>query len=149
MRKKAVCKDCRAEGLPLTRPATHPGPRCATHWRPVRDRRKLAAHAYQTKANFGLTEEQYWGLYKFQGGRCYMCGQASGKSKRLAVDHEHNMPGCEHPSDKGCLRCVRGLVCGPDNQTLARLGRGGLMRGLDMLSDDPPAARFLRASNTP
>ncbi len=32
----------------------------------------------------------YWALYEFQGGKCYVCQVATGKKRRLAVDHEHN-----------------------------------------------------------
>ncbi|WP_237113499.1 endonuclease domain-containing protein, partial [Mycobacteroides abscessus] len=37
--------------------------------------------------NFGLTPEDYWKLYEYQNGRCYLCQRASGRTKRLAVDH--------------------------------------------------------------
>jgi len=68
-------------------------------------------------ARYGITPEQYWALYEAQGGVCYICQRATGKTKRLSVDHDH------------ATGYVRGLLCGPDNKIL------GHMR------DDPDMAR--------
>lgn len=146
--KAPVCKDCIEAGITTYRPAGFPGPRCATHWRTEVARRKLARHARVTEATYGLTDAQYWGLYKFQGGLCAGCKRAKGHRKRLSVDHDH-FKGCGHPPDQACLKCVRALLCDYCNQVAGRLGLAGTQRMLDVLGDDPPAQRFLRASNTP
>jgi hypothetical protein len=77
---------------------------------------------------------------------CWICKKANGKARRLAVDHDH-FKGCNHPPDKGCLVCVRALLCGPCNERLGAWGIAELQRALEVLGEDPPAQRFLRASN--
>jgi Recombination endonuclease VII len=93
------------------RPTTRPGPRCATHQR--ERKRKLAAkkHAEWILKTYGITAEDYWALYRAQGGRCYICQRAKGKDeygngrgKRLPVDHDHK------------TGKVRGLLCNPCNR---------------------------------
>lgn len=110
-----VCKDCVGNGRPLTRPALHPGPRCATHWRLEKKRRKDAAHGRRTVAVYGITPAEYAQLFEHQGRRCAICRRATGATKRLAVDHDHSC--CPGPTS--CGGCVRGLVCGPCNGMLA------------------------------
>lgn len=58
---------------------------------------------------YGLTPEQYKALYEAQNGSCYICQRATGKTKRLAVDHDH------------ATGYVRGLLCGPCNSILAQI----------------------------
>jgi len=53
---------------------------------------------------YGLAAGDYERMYKEQGGTCAICQRATGKTKRLAVDHDH---------DTGL---VRGLLCGPCNK---------------------------------
>jgi hypothetical protein len=101
---KKFCKDC-PEGS--RRPAPHPGPRCATHHRAVQKQRREAAHGRSIYERYGLTKEQYEALYKAQGGVCYICRRATGRRKKLAVDHDH------------ASGFVRGLLCSPCNGMLA------------------------------
>lgn len=138
------CKDCVAEGVTTSRPATYAGPRCATHHRAVQRQRKARAHERRTENTFGITGPQYWALYEAQGGRCYICQWARGATKRLAVDHDHKKCGT-HPAEQGCIDCVRALLCGPCNQTIGRLGVEALERAITVLTD-PPAAKILRVS---
>lgn len=99
------CKDCDGGA----RKAPHPGPRCATHWRDEKKRRKRAAWEAYIFKTYGLTGAQYDLLYSRQGGVCYICRRATGASKKLAVDHDH------------ATGYVRGLLCGPCNQILGHL----------------------------
>lgn len=111
-----LCKDCDSAGAQLgTRPAPHPGPRCATHHREEVRRRRLAAAGRRVERTYGLTPDEYQRLYEHQGRRCAICRRATGATKRLAVDHDHSC--CPGPTS--CGRCVRGLVCGPCNDVLA------------------------------
>lgn len=103
---KRFCKDC-PEGS--RRPAPHPGPRCTTHHRAVLKARREAAHGRRIGERYGLTSEQYKALYEAQGGACYICQRATGKRKKLAVDHDHK------------TGYVRGLLCSPCNNILAHL----------------------------
>lgn len=101
------------------RPAPWPGPRCTTCDRAWKKQTKLKAHARRTETNFGISSELYWELYEFQGGRCAILHcRATGKTKALAVDHDHKC--C--PGRTSCGKCVRGLICGPHNEMLGRNG---------------------------
>ena len=103
MANKKVCKDCGPESK---RPAPHPGPRCATHHRSkVKEDKKLAYYRW-IKKTYGITGEQYEALYEAQGRTCAICKRATGKSKRLAVDHDHGSG------------FVRGLLCSTCNNIL-------------------------------
>lgn len=131
------CIDC----PPGTRrPATRPGPRCATHKR--ERKRALAAkkHAAWILATYGITAQEYWAIYRAQGGRCYICQRARGKDeqgngrgKMLSVDHDHKTGE------------VRGLLCGPCNKDVLghlRDSIAALERAVTYLTD-PPARRVL------
>ena len=111
------CKDCREAGVTTSRPAPHPGPRCATHHREFKKRSSDRAHGKRLEATYGITSEEYWRLYDFQGGVCAVCRRATGATKRLAVDHDH---------ESGFVRM---LACGPCNQHFG------------YLRDDPEAFR--------
>jgi hypothetical protein len=137
---RLVCVDCIAEGLPLTRKATRPGPRCATHKRLAKQRGSDARWAAHILDTYTLTVEEYWALYEAQGGRCACCQRASGKTRRLSVDHDHKC--CS--GRKSCGRCVRGLLCRPCNTLLGR-ARDAIeffARCIEYLTN-PPAQRIL------
>lgn len=97
------CKDCGS----TSRALKAPGPRCATCQRDRRKALKGAAWARGIMARYGITPEQYWALYEAQGGTCYICQRATGKVRKLAVDHDH------------ATGYVRGLLCKPCNSVLA------------------------------
>lgn len=134
------CKDCPPESK---RPAPHPGPRCSTHARAWKKRSKDLAHARRLESGFGMTAEQYWTLIAAQGGKCFICQRATGKARRLAVDHDHR---CDagHPHDHGCPRCWRAALCSPCNVMIGRLGVEALCRAIEVLTD-PPARKILDA----
>lgn len=96
-----TCKDCAPDSK---RPAPYPGPRCATHDRAFRKKRNAKNHERMVSKTYGLEPGEYETLYKEQGGKCFICQRATGRTKRLAVDHDH---------DTGL---VRGLLCGPCNK---------------------------------
>ena len=88
---------------------------------------------------YGVTPSEYRALYRSQGGRCYVCRKASGKARRLGVDHDH------------LTGEVRGLVCTGSlnantcNRLIAIYTRDALIRAAQMLSDPPPARVVLAA----
>ena len=136
------CKDCAAEGIESLRPTPHPGPRCATHHRKRRKAVSEAAHGNRIENLYGITSEQYWALYEAQGGRCAICQRATGKSKRLAVDHDHRA-GCGHDPKHGCPQCIRGACCTTCNVILlGRYNIDSLARAIHYLLD-PPAQKVL------
>lgn len=104
--RSKVCKDCEPG---VKRPAPFPGPRCATHHRERHAALREASHARHVAATYGLKEGQYEELYAAQGGVCYICERATGKVRKLAVDHDHK------------TGYVRGLLCKPCNSMLAHL----------------------------
>lgn len=38
---------------------------------------------------YGISAEEYWEIHYFQGGVCALCRRATGKVRKLAVDHDH------------------------------------------------------------
>lgn len=144
------CVDCVTEGVTTARkPALdkagepRPGSRCVTHWRGRKKAISAAAHGHRLEQNFEISAEIYWMLYALQGGKCFGCQHATGKTKRLAVDHDHELA-LEHGHDpkKGCIRCIRCLLCGQCNQIIGRLGVEALCRLIQVLTD-PPARHWL------
>lgn len=119
--KQKVCKDCKLEWEELqpeatgvygmgptkpmpVRPAPHKGPRCVTHHRAVIKARKARIAESRNVNVYGLSDGDYERLYQFQGGKCAICQRATGKTKRLAVDHSH------------ISGLTRGLLCGNCNR---------------------------------
>ena len=134
------CKDCDPGSR---RPAPYPGPRCATHHRAVTKQRKGRSRESYLVRTYNLTEAQYNELYEFQGGMCYICGPFSGRNgrtKNLAVDHDHSC--CS--GRISCGKCVRGLVCDTCNKFLGliRDNPEAFQRGIDYLTE-PPARKVL------
>lgn len=119
-----TCKDCAAEGLPRTRPAPHPGPRCATHWRAEVKARKARAADRHLVDRHDITPEQYAAVLAQQEDRCYLCRRRPGSIRRLAVDHDHVLAaGHPHAVERACPECFRGLACTWCNrELLPRLG---------------------------
>lgn len=107
VQRERRCKDCDADSK---RPAPYPGPRCHTHHKAAQKAQRLRNKERRVERVYGLTAAQYDDLKRRQGGRCAICRRAKGKTKRLAVDHDHNLAGSDS---------VRGLLCGPCNSVLA------------------------------
>ena len=105
--------DCQRDGVTTDRPIVSGvrKPRCATHERTRVKRSQVHAHGRMVQRQYNLTPEMYWALYEAQGGKCGVCERATGATKRLAVDHDHK------------TGQVFGLLCGPCNVLLGRLGR--------------------------
>lgn len=101
--KAKSCRECPPSSK---RAAPHPGPRCATHHRARRKALREAAHGRSILKTYGITKEQYEELYAAQGGACYICQRATGKTRKLAVDHDHK------------TGYVRGLLCSTCNKML-------------------------------
>lgn len=138
--RAAACVDCLDEGREPAkcRPVDprQPGRRCVTHGRAATKARKLAAHGKRIESNFEISAEDYWRLYEAQGGKCAGCQRATGKAKRLAVDHDHT---CDrgHLPNVGCRYCIRALLCGHCNQELGRLGVATMRRLIHVFYDRP------------
>lgn len=68
--------------------------------------RSRGAHAKAIEKRYGITADDYERLYQLQGGRCAICRMATGRTRRLSVDHDHRTGE------------VRGLLCRPCNNIL-------------------------------
>lgn len=127
------CIDCPPE---KARPTPHPGPRCATHYRAELRRREERAFDLRLQKLYNITADIYWMIYAFQGGVCYICRWAKGKTKRLCVDHDHETGE------------VRGLLCNRCNRMLgfARDDSEFFRRAADYL-EDPPYKQMKRSTD--
>lgn len=138
-----VCIDCVKDPPRTIRPiATDPGQaaRCASHKRAFRDHRRRVSWAARIRREFGIEPEDYWALYDEQGGTCAMARcPANGKTKMLAVDHDHAKAAaeCSHDPARACRNCIRGLMCGPHNYELIGKFKNSLQDALDYLADPP------------
>lgn len=143
------CKDCLsvAEGSDADptawaknrRPTPWPGPRCTTHHRLRRKTASAGRHGVYVFKTYGITADQYWLLYEAQGGRCAICQRASGKARRLSVDHDHK------------TLLVRGLLCKPCNRDVLGHLRDSVMalaRAIRYLLA-PPAFRTIGRIKAP
>jgi hypothetical protein len=102
--------------------------------------RRLSSRLYRVLKTYELTEADYWKLYEYQGGRCYVC---HGKRKTLDVDHDHL-----RALKFGMRASVRGLVCAREN----RWAIPGVANNADVAASlavylrDPPGYRILGTS---
>ena len=124
-KQRKRCKECVSEGITTNRVAKYPGPRCYTHHRARRRKASSTQHSKHLTATYGITTVEYWQIYEYQNGKCFICQRATGARKRLAVDHDHK------------TGYVRGLLCGTCNRKV-----------IGHLRDDPQAlergAQYLR-----
>ncbi len=120
------CLDCEEAGRALTRPVVTgevkvgtrmvaaTGKRCHTdeveHHKAKRRHRAARRH--------GLDAEASRRTLLFQRGVCFFCRRATGRTKALAVDHDHR----HCPGAYGCRDCIRGRLCGPCNQWWGWIG---------------------------
>jgi hypothetical protein len=103
----------------------------------VKRQRAERAHRTKVESHYGLEPGDYDKVYEFQDGRCPICLRATGKTKRLSVDHDHKI---------GLTReGFRGLLCSTCNRMLGH-GRDDMdffTRAIDYLMN-PPAQLILR-----
>jgi len=139
---KKYCPCCdRTRALsffPLTKGV--PGSYCKTC-------RREAQHKAGLKRKFGITPEQYQAIYEAQNGKCAICQRATGKIKKLAVDHDHK------------TGKIRGLLCSVCNRMILGSLRDdieALQRAIDylkyppaqlVLGDETPVIEFHNPSN--
>lgn len=135
------CVDCEREGITSRRKAPHPGPRCTSHNRSKKAKRRDTDHGRRLEQVYGITGAEYWDIWEYQKSRneeldlpgaCAICGRAGRKgtrSKRLSVDHCHT------------TGYVRGALCSPCNRYVLghlRDDVDALRRAIDYL-ENPPA----------
>jgi hypothetical protein len=131
--KRRTCVDCADEGVTTARKAPHPGPRCATHHRAKRANRRSQTQEQRWTQVYGITGDEYWAIYRYQLGRCFICERATGARKKLSVDHCH------------ATGIVRGLLCSTCNSRVLghlRDDTDAFRRAIDYL-ERPPATRVI------
>lgn len=86
------------------------------------------------RRKYGITLKQYDAIKVAQGGVCYLCRRANGRTRNLAVDHNHKTGE------------VRGLLCSPCNKGVVGHLRDEPEAGLRLhrYLTDPPARSVLR-----
>lgn len=141
------CKDCAAEyaaglhpKMPVRKLARkpdgtlEPGPRCITHHRTARKRASQRAHDRSIGNLYGISPDDYRAILDAQGGYCYGCRRANGRTRRLTVDHNHR------------TGAVRGLLCRPCNTFIGHLRDDpqAFIRMAQYLRDEPAQAVLLR-----
>jgi len=135
--KTHVCVDCKLDPPRTVRPASG-GPRskrCATHLRDFKKAQKKARHDAYVVKTYDLEPGEYDALLAFQDGTCAISGcRASGRARRLAVDHDH------------VTGRPRGLLCSPHNYQLLGVFADDLQDALDYLAN-PPMERMKREAN--
>ena len=90
--KRKPCIDCADEGIETKRKAPHPGPRCATHHRVKRSKRRDMSWETRILVTYGITADEYWAIYEWQDGRCYIC--------QRAIDYLMNPPAVDVIGDR-------------------------------------------------
>ena len=93
----------------------------------IKKERSSNAHGRALEQRYGITRADYWNLYRHQDGACYICRRATGKTRRLTVDHDH------------ATGLVRGLLCRPCNTMLGHLrdSIAAFQRAIDYLEAPP------------
>lgn len=100
--KKKTCKGCGS----ATKKLSYAGPRCLGCHRDKQAASKKAAHEAYVLKTYGLKAGEYDKIHEGQGGKCFICNRYTGKTKKLAVDHDHK------------TGYVRGLLCSTCNKIL-------------------------------
>jgi hypothetical protein len=77
-----------------------------------RDQARVTHGRYLLRT-YGITIDEYEAILEAQGGTCYICRRANGRTRRLSVDHDHKLGNGRH--------AVRGLLCRPCNNLLGHL----------------------------
>lgn len=96
-----------------------------------------AQYLKHVERTYGLQADEYRALYYAQGGRCYGCREATGKARRLGVEHDHLT------GEVRALVCTGSLSAQTCNRAIARYNRSALLRLAEILSDPPPARQVL------
>jgi hypothetical protein len=89
---------------------------------------------------YGITWEDWWAIFKAQGGGCAVCGNTA---RRLHVDHDHRAEGRKPGQVWSKKGSVRGLTCWVHNVALqAFRDQAAHMRAGAEYIESPPAWRL-------
>lgn len=112
----------------------------------ARSKCKPCQRRYRVQSRYGITWEEYEAIKEVQGGKCYLCQRATGKSRALSVDHDHSL----EVDGKVTRQSIRGLLCDTCNRTIGhfRDDSTAFKRAANYLHD-PPAQWVLSGSAKP
>lgn len=130
------------------RPTTLLGPRlgwfCVTCIRDRKKTKKATAKAKRLERIYELTDEEVQAIRDEMPKNakgipvCPGCLTATGASKALAADHDHEKEAAGIPMRD----CVRGFLCSTCNQNIEKYGIEGFLRLIEYIRN-PPAPRAL------
>lgn len=123
---------------------------CYTHDLEKKREDKLKRRFATVARQYGLTPAQYVALLEYQNYLCAVCRIANGKTKALAVDHDHKLAKQHgHDVKKACIDCVRGLLCSTCNQIIiGRYSQQQLQNAIDY-KHEPPFVAMRRLGLVP
>jgi len=126
------CAQCGRTKTPKRRSEKH----CATCHRAISKAAARRAHDRYLRRTYGITVTEYEQILHLQDGTCYICRRATGKTRRLSVDHDHKKGNGRHS--------IRGLLCRPCNNFLGHFRDNPeiFARAIDYLAS-PPAHRVI------
>lgn len=98
------CRNCRAEHRDACRQENRT--KAYQRYHSITPEERKAMHFRGRLKKYGLSEAEFWRIYKSQGGRCAICRNECPTGKELAIDHCHE------------TGVVRGLLCINCNQLI-------------------------------
>jgi recombination endonuclease VII len=119
---------------------------CATCTRERVKAKRLSARLSRLERVYGLTDQEVAAIRSTMPLNaagvpvCPGCLTATGASKALATDHDHDLEAAGVP----IRDTVRGFLCSTCNQMIEKYGVAGLLRLIAYLQD-PPAPKALAA----
>ena len=110
----------------------------------------LSARKHHLRVTHSMDQQIYDDILAFQEGVCRICLRPPSPGKNLHIDHDHNVAKelCDHPHEKSCPRCWRGLVHRHCNDLLSNVrdSQETLLRAVDFLKE-PPAQQWLAGAD--
>lgn len=147
MAKVRVCKEAGDDIRHQKRAAPFPGPRCYSCHHARRHTVKARARVLHVERTYGLSEQDVEAVRETMplNGRgmrvCPGCKRATGLTKALAVDHDHEKERQGLP----IRETVRGFLCSTCNQMIGKYDISALLRLVDYLRN-PPAFSALHTN---
>lgn len=101
---------------------------------------KDALRSANLKHRYGIDLDQWNFLYDIQGGNCALCTATLNldNTRLIHVDHDHS-----HSCSRGCVDCIRGLLCHHCNRFMGCIDKNELL--LDLVDSRVHIYRSVRA----
>jgi hypothetical protein len=109
---KPKCPVCIEQRGACFRKCEYPDNYCREHHFERERAKKTKRHRSTVEKKYNLPPGGYDAIKESQDGKCYICRRATGKSKNLAVEHDHAC--CDRQGS--CGECVRCLACASCNR---------------------------------